>query len=303
MYLQTYKSTSMSSFRRFRPIYRNISKDTNSRHTIYATVGGVGVTGYYLYHLEENAAGRWRFLDVTPSQERQAGEAAYRDMLRQYRRHILPSYHPTARYVSDVASRIIQASPYTIDGRWEVFVIHSPVKNAMVLPGGKIFVFDGILPMTANKDGLAAVIGHEAAHQFLRHAGERMSFGKIFVALGLGLQAMGIDFGISHALFKLILELPNSRKAEHEADKIGMDVAARACFDPSEAIRVWQRMSASDNGDRALDFLSTHPGHQDRIEKLREYLPHARKIYDSSECSQMSDFSTLSNTIANTVKW
>lgn len=231
------------SFRRI-PQYRRFGGGGTSKstqHTLIASGLGVGLTGYYLLHLEPNAAGRYRFIDVSHTQEVKAGEEAFRSLLRQYSASILPPHHPTTVYVRDVAKRIITASkllhPHTKDYNWQVFVIHSSTKNAMVLPGGKIFVFDGLLPVTDNRDGLAAVIGHECAHQYLRHSGERMSFMKVFIAVGLALQAVGIDFGLSHALMKVVLELPNSRKAEYEADRVGMDVAARACFDPSEAIR------------------------------------------------------------------
>ncbi|TIA87728.1 hypothetical protein E3P99_03006 [Wallemia hederae] len=292
------------SFRRI-PSYARRTGSGNRKdlqHTLIASGLGVSLGGYYLLHLEQNAAGRYRFIDVSLDSELQAGNEAFQSMLHQYSRSILPSHHPTTTYVRDVARRIISASrilhPHTASFDWQVFVIHSPTKNAMVLPGGKIFVFDGLLPITKNRDGLAAVIGHECAHQYLRHSGERMSFMKVFIAIGVALQAVGVDFGISHALLKLVLELPNSRKAEYEADRVGMDVAARACFDPEEAIRVWQRMSQAE-GQAGMDFLSTHPGHENRIEKLREFLPKAQKVYDSSECPQLSSFrSTFANAFA-----
>ncbi|TIB04055.1 hypothetical protein E3P96_01708 [Wallemia ichthyophaga] len=287
------------SFRRF-PQYRRFRGGGSSRgqqHTLIASGLGVSAAGYYFYHLHPNAAGRYRFIDVSQQQEVRAGDEAFRELLRQYSASILPSHHPTTEYVRDIAKRIIRASgalhPHTKEYNWQVYVVHSSTKNAMVLPGGKIFVFDGLLPITKTADGLANVIGHECAHQYLRHSGERMSFMKVFIGLAIALQAVGIDFGLSNALMKVVLELPNSRKAEYEADQVGMDVAARACFDPAEAVRVWQRMSqaeSSGGSGGAMDFLSTHPGHENRIERLREFLPKAKKIFDDSECQQMSSF-------------
>lgn len=207
----------------------------------------MSAAGYYFYHLHPNAAGRYRFIDVSQQQEVRAGDEAFRELLRQYSASILPSHHPTTVYVRDIAKRIIRASgalhPHTKEYNWQVYVVHSSTKNAMVLPGGKIFVFDGLLPITKTADGLANVIGHECAHQYLRHSGERMSFMKVFIGLAIALQAVGIDFGLSNALMKVVLELPNSRKAEYEADQVGMDVAARACFDPAEAVR-WVEINA-----------------------------------------------------------
>ncbi|ODO04558.1 hypothetical protein I350_05162 [Cryptococcus amylolentus CBS 6273] len=172
---------------------------------------------------------------------------------------------------------------------WEVYVIDDKkTKNAFVLPGGKIFVFTGILPVSANDDGLATVLGHEVAHQVARHPAERMSSMKVLFALGFLLETLGLDVGVSRLLLTFMLQLPNSRKNESEADFIGLRLMARACFNPSESTHMWERMSQSEGGGKGLnvDFLSTHPANAKRIKQLTQWLPEAQQIRAASPCGE-----------------
>ncbi|WVQ78785.1 hypothetical protein IAT38_000876 [Cryptococcus sp. DSM 104549] len=176
---------------------------------------------------------------------------------------------------------------------WEVYVIDDKkTKNAFVLPGGKIFVFTGILPVSANDDGLATVLGHEVAHQVARHPAERMSSMKVLFALGFLLETLGLDVGISRLLLTFMLQLPNSRKNESEADFIGLRLMSRACFDPTESTKMWQRMSESEGGGGkglgSVDFLSTHPANAKRIKQLTEWMPEAQQIRAASPCGNTS---------------
>ncbi|OWZ31902.1 mitochondrial metalloendopeptidase OMA1 [Cryptococcus neoformans] len=177
------------------------------------------------------------------------------------------------------------------DTEWEVYVIDDKkTKNAFVLPGGKIFVFTGILPVSANDDGLATVLGHEIAHQVARHPAERMSSMKVLFALGLLLETLGLDVGVSRLLLTFMLQLPNSRKNESEADFIGLRLMSRACFDPTESSKMWQRMSASEGGKGlSVDFLSTHPANAKRIKQLENWMPEAQQIRAASPCGITSD--------------
>jgi len=176
------------------------------------------------------------------------------------------------------------------DTEWEVYVIDDKkTKNAFVLPGGKIFVFTGILPVSANDDGLATVLGHEVAHQVARHGAERMSSMKVLFALGFLLESLGLDVGISRLLLTFLLQLPNSRKSESEADFIGLRLMAKACFDPAESTKMWQRMSESEGGQGLnVDFLSTHPANAKRIKQLTQWLPEAQQVRASSSCGFVS---------------
>ncbi|OCF31676.1 mitochondrial metalloendopeptidase OMA1 [Kwoniella heveanensis BCC8398] len=179
---------------------------------------------------------------------------------------------------------------------WEVYVIDDrKTKNAFVLPGGKIFVFTGILPVSANDDGLATVLGHEVAHQVARHPAERMSSMKVLFALGFLLESLGLDVGITRLLLTFMLQLPNSRKNESEADFIGLRLMSKACFDPTESTKMWERMSESEGGTGLpTDFLSTHPANAKRIKQLEKWMPDALSIRAASPCGETgSHFSSF----------
>ncbi|KDN41443.1 hypothetical protein K437DRAFT_226755 [Tilletiaria anomala UBC 951] len=174
---------------------------------------------------------------------------------------------------------------------WEVFVIHDDSeKNAFVLPGGKIFVFTGILPICKDEDGLATVLGHEIAHQLARHGAEKMAGFKVLIAGAAILELLGLDIGLSRAALTLLLQLPNSRKTEIEADYIGLRLMSQACFDPRQAQHLWRRMQASEGtqtggiGEVLEGMLSTHPVTRSRIENMQKWLPEAEQIRDASGC-------------------
>ncbi|WWC87947.1 uncharacterized protein L201_002847 [Kwoniella dendrophila CBS 6074] len=173
---------------------------------------------------------------------------------------------------------------------WEVYVIDDrQTKNAFVLPGGKIFVFTGILPVSANDNGLATVLGHEVAHQVARHPAERMSSMKVLFAVGFLLESLGLDVGITRLLLTFLLQLPNSRKNETEADFIGLHLMSKACFDPTESTKMWKRMSESEEGQGLpTDFLSTHPANEKRIRQLEKWMPEAQSIRAASPCGDTS---------------
>ncbi|KAI9476307.1 MAG: peptidase M48 [Benjaminiella poitrasii] len=193
---------------------------------------------------------------------------AYNEVMHQFGRRILPPNHPYTRFVKRVAERIVQVSGME-DMKWEFYVINSPEKNAFVLPGGKVFVFTGILPVVENEDGMAAVLGHEISHQLARHSAEKLSFAKILFALQYTLLLLGIDpsFVFNRLTYNFLMMMPFSRKCEKEADNIGLQLMAQACFDPRESIEVWKRMEMhAENG--VPQFASTHPSHKNRIKLL-----------------------------------
>ncbi|KAJ3253840.1 hypothetical protein HK103_007701 [Boothiomyces macroporosus] len=131
---------------------------------------------YYVTHLENvPISNRSRFMAVSESQEIAMGEEAYLQLKRQYQHAILPPDHPLSLLCNKVSRALIRVSGLS-HLKWEVYVVDRNIKNAFVLPGGKIFVFTGILPIVKNEDGLAAVLGHEIAHQVARHAGEKVSW-------------------------------------------------------------------------------------------------------------------------------
>lgn len=169
---------------------------------------------------------------------------------------------------------------------WEVVVFASDQANAFALPGGKIGVYTGLLKVAKTQDQLAAVIGHEIAHVLARHANERVSnaytaqtaltlVGASGVASGelMALLGMGTQVGIL---------LPFSRTQESEADLIGLDVMARAGFDPRQSVILWQNMNAARTSGAPPEFLSTHPSDATRMAQLNGRMPHATSLYDAA---------------------
>ncbi len=185
-----------------------------------------------------------------------------------------------------VGTKIAKASGR--DYQWEFKLLDAPkVANAFCLPGGKIAVYTGILPITQNEDGMAVIIGHEVAHATSNHGNERMSQQAAAQTL-LGGAAMGLQLSeASPATQELILGglgagasigvlLPFSREHETEADEIGLIFAIRAGYDPEEAPRLWERM-AKLSGGSGPEFLSTHPDPGRRAERLRAMIPELRQ--------------------------
>ncbi len=174
------------------------------------------------------------------------------------------------------------------DYRWEVNLVESKDVNAWCMPGGKIVVYTGILPVTQTEAGLAVVMGHEVAHAVAEHGNERMSQGLIAQLGAAGLSvalkdkpeqtkslwmtaySVGAQYG---AL------LPFSRTQESEADEIGLTFMAMAGYDPNEAVSFWQRMSQKSGGGAPPEFMSTHPSDATRIADIKKHIPEAMKYY------------------------
>lgn len=174
----------------------------------------VGGSAYYYTHLEHvQLTNRTRFMNVSAAQEAEASKISYNEIMQQYGRAILSDSHPSTVFVKKVAARLIRASGMN-DLDWEVHVIQAEDANAFVVPGGKIFVFSGLLPIAKDENGLATVLGHEIAHQFARHIAEKMSFNPILqvvqIGVGAGLSSLGLPpdlaFGFGGSLTSLMLD-------------------------------------------------------------------------------------------------
>jgi predicted Zn-dependent protease len=171
---------------------------------------------------------------------------------------------------------------------WEFELIEDEAVNAWCMPGGKIVVYTGLLPVAESDDGLAVVVAHEVAHALANHSGERMSQLLLAELGGMALSSAMeekpeqtrslamLAYGIGSQVAVL---LPYSRQHESEADHIGLILMARAGYDPREAIPFWQRMSAQSEG-QPPEFLSTHPSHATRIDDIRALLPEAIAVYE-----------------------
>jgi predicted Zn-dependent protease len=203
-----------------------------------------------------------------------------------------------AQMVQRVGNRIVRAvETYYADRgmsdrlagyKWETNLVEDKTVNAWCMPGGKIVVYTGILPISQNEAALAAVMGHEVSHALLQHGNQRMSQGLLQQLGGVALAVAVADkpaetqnlfmtaYGVSTTVGVM---LPFSRNHELEADRYGLIWTAMAGYNPQEAIGLWERMEKASNAGNPPEFLSTHPSEGRRIQKLKEMMPEAMKYY------------------------
>jgi len=186
----------------------------------------------------------------------------------------------TSTYVNCIAKAI---TTELNDGRvWEVQVFEDDQVNAFALPGAKIGVYTGLLKVATTQDQLAAVIGHEVSHVLANHSAERVS--QQMAAQGVS-QVAGAATGLDPQLFgmasNVFYTLPGSRGQESEADLLGLDLMARAGFDPRQAVTLWQNMMNA-GGNKPPEMLSTHPSDSTRIAQLQERMPKDVPIFESA---------------------
>jgi predicted Zn-dependent protease len=234
-------------------------------------------------------------LNILPESEMIAmGLASYQEFLKE---NPVSSDRSNTSMVREVGGNITSAVEFffaannfqdRLEGyQWDFSLVQSDVANAFCLPGGKIVVYSGLLPLTRDRNGLAVVVSHEIAHAVARHGNERMSQQLLLQLGGMALSealknkpqetqsiyntvyGIGAQFGVL---------LPYSRENELEADKIGLIFMALAGYDPQSAIPFWERMSAS-GGPKPPEFLSTHPSDARRINKIKAAMPEILKYY------------------------
>jgi predicted Zn-dependent protease len=235
-----------------------------------------------------NEAGRTARYALSSREEETLGVRSYQQVLQE---SAVVEDGPEYELVLRVAKRLAAATgPAATRFQWHVSLVRSDQVNAFCLPGGKIVIYTGILPVTKTEAGLAAVMGHEMAHATLRHGSERLFQQKATQTLMTGLQTSvgDLSFEQQRAILGAIgagarygLILPFSRDHESEADKVGLFYMARAGYDPAEAITFWQRMSqlGGTTGGKPPEFMSTHPSDTTRITQLRQLLPQAQAEY------------------------
>ncbi|HMO15092.1 MAG TPA: M48 family metallopeptidase [Pirellulaceae bacterium] len=231
--------------------------------------------------------GRRQMVLLNEPQEISLGAQAFHEVLQEER---LSTNRQRTELVERVGQRIANVSGRN-DYQWEFKLVDSPTQNAFALPGGKVAIYEGILPVCKNEAGLAVVMSHEVAHALARHGGERMSQ-TIAVDTVKGItdriamnrvpeqherlmQAYGIatQYGVI---------LPYSRKHELEADHIGIMLMSRAGYDPQEAPRFWNRFASAKGGPETSEFFSTHPSDARRAAALETLLQEARQLYDAA---------------------
>lgn len=231
---------------------------------------------------------------ISPEDEKALGLQAYQQVLTE--QPPLPKDAQVSQQVSEIARRLIAKVPEVEDALaaehnlqaphverdfdWDVNVIPSDEVNAFCLPGGKIAVYTGLIPIAQNADAMAIVLGHEMTHALLRHGAQRMTQQKL-EQMGQMAGAMG---GLSQGQLQTVMavygyghQLPYARKQETQADEMGLMLAAAACFDPHEAIPLWQRMDGASGGNAPPEFASDHPSSGSRIQDLQSLMPKAEQ--------------------------
>lgn len=243
---------------------------------------------------------------ATADEEVQLGNQAYTQVVgdAQAQGALLPADTQVSRQIHEIAQRLIkrvpdvtaelakangQAAPMDYQNfQWDVAVIQSDEANAFCLPGGKMAVYTGLLPIAQNQDAMAVVMGHEISHALLRHGSQRMAQQKL-VQMGqmaAGVALGGMDPGQQQAVMSALgagvqygVVLPYGRNHESQADEVGLMLAAAACFNPHEAIPLWNRMKDINGGKRPPEFASTHPDPDNRIGHLQSLMPRAEAFY------------------------
>jgi predicted Zn-dependent protease len=235
--------------------------------------------------------GRSQLLLFPEAEMSSMGAAAFQDI---QAKQTVSRNAATNNYVRCVTDHVLRAMPDGNPAQWDVKVFEDDSANAFALPGRKIGVHTGLLKVAENQSQLAAVIGHEIAHVLAKHSNERVS--TTFVTqsgLQLAQLASGVDSPGKRQLFGLLgvgaqvgVLLPFGRAQESEADHLGLELMARAGFDPRESVRLWENMKAQDSSGRPPEFLSTHPSSDRRISDLNARMNGAMQLYERARAER-----------------
>jgi metalloendopeptidase OMA1, mitochondrial len=252
---------------------------------VVRTGGAISLLLFLAACMTSPVTGRKQLNLVGDAQMTQLGISSFEKMKQETKISTDPKLN---EMVQRVGKRIAAASANDLpDAQWEFVVFDSPDANAFCLPGGKVGVYTGLMPIAKDEAGLATVIGHEVAHAAARHGAARMSRA---LAAETGGQLLGVTLSASDprvqslatvaypALAQVAVLLPYDRQDESEADHIGLVYMARAGYDPQTAVQFWQRFAEHNQrqgGGGGLAFLRTHPVDEVRIRQLQEWMPEA----------------------------
>ncbi|XP_064604801.1 metalloendopeptidase OMA1, mitochondrial-like [Liolophura sinensis] len=300
------------SFRKWHkmlPEHKKILTWANVRkHWYWLVFAGLACSGliyaYYLSHLQETpVTHRIRFIVVTDEQFIKIAQHQAETFVQKYADICLPTSHPYYKSVVEITRRLVSSNhdfPRIKERTWTVNIVDDPERNAFVLPTGHIFVFTGLIKTTDNEDQLAAVIGHELAHALLSHAAEQLSFAQLvdwmIIAVMAAIWAVMPTDGIAvvtqwfyNKVVDFTLHLPYSRKLESEADKVGLQLCAKACFDVRESSAFWTIMDclARLEGAKTPEWLSTHPANDTRVKHLDFIMPKMIEQRAACSCPQL----------------
>ena len=230
--------------------------------------------------------GRASHVGMSTQQEASLGLQTYEQILSQSQ---TIDSGPDLEVVTRAAGRLANATGNAgHDFDWKVSLIRDGKANAFCLPGGKIVVYTGIIPIAENEAGLATVLGHEMAHATSRHGAQRVLQQNLTqtAMTGIAVSLSDMDYDKQRAVMGALgagaqfgVLMPFSRKHESEADEIGLIYMARAGYDPQESIRFWKRMEQAGSA-QPPEFLSTHPSHGTRIAQLEAWMPKALEEYN-----------------------
>ncbi|CAN5725433.1 M48 family metallopeptidase [soil metagenome] len=266
----------------------------NPRLLILLLFAGYAVFYYISNRTVDPFTGEKVLIDRNLSAEDEAalGLQAYQEILSQEQR--VDGNTDVARQINEIARRLVdkidevesamaaerglQAQNFASEFNWEVTVLDSPQVNAFALPGGKMALYTGLVPLAQNADAMATLMGHESAHALQRHGAQRLTEQKLVQIGQMAGAASGMDaqqMQMVMAVYGYGRALPYARKHETEADEVGLMLMAAACFDPREAVPLWERMSAASGGQASPEFASTHPNPGTRIANLQALMPRA----------------------------
>lgn len=239
---------------------------------------------------------RSQFLAVSASEVDRLSAISYNDQNQKAKeKNILITSGPAYDRLKIISTRLIaQTGVFRDDTQqwnWQLVLINAPILNATCAPGGKITFYTGLIEqLKLSDDEIAAIMGHEIAHALREHGRERLSQAMAQSAVANIAMAVAGPYGsavsAANQAAQYVLVLPNSRQNESEADAIGLELAARAGYNPRAAISVWQKMNKATEGKGTFEFLSTHPSGDTRIEQLTELMPAVEPLYQASNKSK-----------------
>ncbi len=262
------------------------------RHIKWVPLILAGLFFAYQYFSSEKfvnpETGRKSHVALSSEQEAALGLQSYQEVLSQAQ---TIETGPELDMVRRVASRLAAATGQAgADFQWQVALIQNPQVNAFCLPGGKVVVYTGILPVAESEAALATVLGHEMAHATSRHGSQRVLEQNLAqtAMTGVAMSLSDMDYDKQRAIMGALgagaqygVLMPFSRKHESEADEIGLIYMARAGYNPRESISFWKRMEHT-GGSQPPEFLSSHPSHGTRIQQLEAEMPKAIEEYNKS---------------------
>uniref|UniRef100_A0A1A8HSM5 Metalloendopeptidase OMA1, mitochondrial n=3 Tax=Nothobranchius TaxID=28779 RepID=A0A1A8HSM5_NOTKU len=289
---------------------RQLMREWVRKHRWHFAAGGgaalVIIALLLLTHLDESPlTGRVRLLVFSREKYRELAVLTSEMHLEEFAESLLPDSHPLHQMVQQSVQLLVQRNkdiPQVSEVPWSVHVVESPQINAFVLPNGEVFMFTGMLEAVADTDQLMIVLGHEMAHAILEHSAEQASLSHIVDLLSLILVTaiwalcpgdfLALLGGwAKDKLTELMFNHPYSRKLESEADRVGLQLAAKACADVRAGPVFWQQMELADQltgTPTSPEWLSTHPSHRNRSSQLDRLIPQALELRENCACPALS---------------